>query len=73
MARVERNQSSDDLLEKEQGILRDTDALREGVLTGSVPMKGLPPRATSLGDTQALLGAFKGEKLSVEEKLNDGR
>jgi len=46
-----------DLLEKEQGIRRDTGSLRNAVLNGRVKTRGLGTRADSLADHQGQVGA----------------
>lgn len=46
-----------ELLEREQGLRRDTSDLGEGVATGSVSLAALSPRASSLAENQSLIGA----------------
>jgi len=46
-----------EILEREQGIRRDTSDLKEGVATARIPLTGLSPRASSIAENQSLLGA----------------
>jgi hypothetical protein len=46
-----------ELLEKEEGVLRDTEALRDAVESRSIEKKGIASRADSLAENQGRIGA----------------
>jgi hypothetical protein len=46
-----------EILEREQGLRRDTAELKNGVATGKVSLSGLGPRASGIAESQSLVGA----------------
>jgi hypothetical protein len=46
-----------ELIEKQEGVLRDTEALRDAVEDRAIDKKGLTPRADSLAESEGRIGA----------------